>query len=950
MDDFIDKAALTSATGINLQWKNVQYRCRKPAKSGLAAAVDGYLASPNTATASDLYRSTQKLSTHNHFFTTSHATLSIQMLDTLAEHIVAFTVSSDALDAQEEASTHYSLQTQTQQTHEDALLLLELCYIFARKTSIGFPSFMLCKLLQWLVESVSVTALKTGCEIDLGLKLQLLVLAELIKMSAGVRIYVKEMKIIKDLYRSLTILLNSTEDAELIIFSMAILARLVLTESLGNKIFSDKNVGQALNLLFSVLDGSWYDSTEKRYLDSNTILNRRSLLQVVSVDLLCTLCGREEILEKLEQNVNILTSDKFMMTINLNGELEQIVVAAHFLASVGQLSHVLRRQIAASIFDQNVFYRILQATLHPSKLAAMTIAQLILTVIEDDICSIQYVFDVEANLERLVPIVTGIVQYIADVTTIVQSAEDDETFSNSDAYLHSVEVCHLLTKLCKCSKVRSLCAQTISLNQSATLIQAEAALIGCVDPQHLICFQPQLSIHLVSLLSNIVHDESMGNKNNSALVHFLQTDEVSTVISAALCNGVNKTTVKQALILLVQTLVRSSSNQINVIQFAESVFRYNQRVGEANDNLQSTISSLHANANIGAKTAKRLQTEMQQMLQFQDELKTQQDQALKDIQNKLANQIRQKDDTMQKMRNGYEAKLHEITMQCEGMRQHMNKELSALQQRDSLYQEIRGKLVIVDDENVKLKRKVELLEPRIQEISQTYTAALEEIGLRKKDLSELREKIVTISGNFTAQREELVTAYDESRRLEVELNDQKVTNETTYKELVLLSKAYKALADEKQTIESEVDLLRLETANLESRNNSIHLLLLEKEQLADRFERKISLLNDAAAISKNALDSERESFRAISLDLDDTKKYCRKLESNLSTIEIQLAEQRLLADSKDENLRKYEAEICHLTNEVGKQAKLQALIHQLSSGINSNIRTDDNLTYHTRDT
>ncbi|EEY55409.1 uncharacterized protein PITG_09365 [Phytophthora infestans T30-4] len=131
----------------------IKKRGKKPGKSAMVVAVDSYLESPSGGTASDLYRAARKLSAHK-----PHCAL--QLLDTLAEHLLAAT--------------------------PEALQLLELCYLFARKTAIGYP--------------VSVSALRNGCEVDTGLNLQLLELAEMIKISAGVRIYAKEMKKIKDFY------------------------------------------------------------------------------------------------------------------------------------------------------------------------------------------------------------------------------------------------------------------------------------------------------------------------------------------------------------------------------------------------------------------------------------------------------------------------------------------------------------------------------------------------------------------------------------------------------------------------------------------------------------------------------------------------------------------------------------------------------------------------------
>ena len=432
---------------------------KKPDRRAVVSFVDRYLASPSAATAFDLCKAAQLLSTYNGYSLVHHNELWLQVLDALADHVLALAASSEAPDVHSQA-------TQTQQTPEDVLPLLELCYLLARIAAIGYPSHTLCKLLQWLVNSVSVSALQSGCETDTGLKLQLLVLAEVNKRSAGIRTYTKEITKIKDFYRSLTVLLSNTEDAELLVFSMAILASLVLSEPVGCKLFSEKNVDEALALAFSLLNGSWYDGTDERMSDFTTTINRQSLLQMASVDLICNLAGRQEILKLLEKHPKLApTLDNCIMTINLNGDVEHIVVAAHVISSIVRLSQLCRKMVIRKLSDQDALHRILQATLHPFKFAAITAAQLVLTVIGDDVRSLQSLFDSIASAERLRLIIVGMIRCTCDATQLVQETKDIEVLSNSDEYLHAVALCRLLAKLSALPAIRLLCVESISLNQ-----------------------------------------------------------------------------------------------------------------------------------------------------------------------------------------------------------------------------------------------------------------------------------------------------------------------------------------------------------------------------------------------------------------------------------------------------------------------------------------------------
>uniref|UniRef100_M4B982 Uncharacterized protein n=1 Tax=Hyaloperonospora arabidopsidis (strain Emoy2) TaxID=559515 RepID=M4B982_HYAAE len=344
-----------------------------------------------------------------------------------------------------------------------------------------------------------------------------------------------------------------------------------------------------------------------------------------------------------------------------------------------------------------------------------------------------------------------------------------------------------------------------------------------------------------------------------------------------------------------------------------------------------------------------MQTEMQKLLCLHDQLKAEQDRVTKDIEAKFAEQMRQKDDAMLKMRDAYEEKLGKVTAQCKSMGQHMNKNLIVLQQRESLLQENRVERGILEEENNELKLRVQALETRMEEITHTHSVAMQEINLRDEKVEELRLEFASISGDCAAQRDELAAAYDETKRLGNELSEHKLSNEITYKELVLLSKAHKALSDEKKDLENEIDIVRDELVNLESLNSSIQTRMREKKELVDQLERKISQLDDDATASKNAFEAERERCHAASRDLDNFRKAHRKLESDMAMLEMQAAEQRLVAESKDERLRKCEEEICHLTKEIEQQVQLQALIHQLSSNVNSNVKVSDGSSFLARD-
>ncbi|TMW63133.1 hypothetical protein Poli38472_002074 [Pythium oligandrum] len=893
--------------------------------SKVAQRASIYVTAPDGEQLSTLYQLTRRATMQTMRFSTQHTALCLQLLDVLAEHAltVAKTVESGA-------SLPPVRLTEMQQ-------LLDLLYLFPRHTAIGYPSHTLGKLLQWLVKSIVAAALRGAAEHnDTVLKLQLLVLAEMLKINAGVRIYIKEMPKIKEFYRGLTILLNSTEDAEFLVYSMVILARLVLSDSLGAKLFSLKNVDQALELVFSVLEGTW-DGGEGTGPSASgrlgDLLQHTSVLQCLSVDLLCELAERSDILSGLEKYPKVVEMAETMVgVVHLNGNAQQIHVAVHYLGVVVGLGHLFRKGVIQHLSEHDNFHRLLQVVLHPSKLLAFVTAELLLKIMGDDFRPLRGLFESSLQTQQLGPIIAGLFRLLSEASTVVQQSESVEELRSSEEYLLSVHVSQLLTKLCEFPLIRALCVETVSLNQTASVIQVESSHINSLDPQALLHYQPILSIHIVMLLSSLLRHESMDEKNKRTLSQFLQSSEVATVLGSAFFNRTNKDLVVETLLLYNQYLSGTTNKRFYALSLADGVLIVGQRLNEANENMQSIVGSLEANVAAHTKTIEKLQTDLQQALRFQDESRARHDLELQEIKGKYVDQLRQKEDAAQKIREMYDVKIRELNAQCESMAQLMTKKISALQHREQMLQENRNKRSMLEEENTELKRKVQVLEVRLEEVAHAHSIGAEEMRLRDKEIKSLQEEMAALSHDYTSQREEIERAHDVIKNLETQVHEGSQSQESTFKELVLLSKAHKALGEEKDELHKEVDAMRDELSNLESLNITIQTRLQEKKEVVEQLERKAKRMEDASSMHQSALEDEREKRRSMTRDFEEMRKAHRKLESDVAMAEIRMAEMRIVIESRDEQIRKGEEEIRHLTNEVNKQSKLQALIHQLSSG------------------
>lgn len=265
------------------------------------------------------------------------------------------------------------------------------------------------------------------------------------------------------------------------------------------------------------------------------------------------------------------------------------------------------------------------------------------------------------------------------------------------------------------------------------------------------------------MLSTFLEESNVNDKLKRTLNQFLQSSEVSVVLGAGLLNCNDKELVVDVLLLMNECLSNSGSKRFNAFGLAEGIISFGQRWTESNDHMESELAGLEANVESSTKTIDKLQAEMQKMLHVHDELRLQHDQELKELGAKFAEQVRQKDEVMLKNYEVYETKIRELTAQCENLAQHINKKASAIQQRDQLLQENRMKRCVLEDENAEFKRKVQVLEIRIEEIAQSHSVASEEMKHREREFAALREEMATVSSDYATKREELEHVLDENK-------------------------------------------------------------------------------------------------------------------------------------------------------------------------------------------
>lgn len=80
-----------------------------------------------------------------------------------------------------------------------------------------------------------------------------------------------------------------------------------------------------------------------------------------------------------------------------------------------------------------------------------------------------------------------------------------------------------------------------------------------------------------------------------------------------------------------------------------------------------------------------------------------------------------------------------------------------------------------------------------------------------------------------------------SQTLERELSDKAVAHESTYKELVLLAKAHKAVLDERDEAARTAETARDQVTALEALNASLEARTEERKDLLEQLERKVRM-------------------------------------------------------------------------------------------------------------
>ncbi|KAI9912262.1 hypothetical protein PsorP6_009477 [Peronosclerospora sorghi] len=131
------------------------------------------------------------------------------------------------------------------------------------------------------------------------------------------------------------------------------------------------------------------------------------------------------------------------MSIDLNADVEHTLVAAHFFPRSSKSATYFRKILSMEYPIKTFFFACYkQRCIHLNWLQLPTFKPCIVW--------------------------NDMIRCIADINTLVQGAVNSEELSNSDAYIHAVELCLLLTKLSKLPAIRTLYVETISLNQASS--------------------------------------------------------------------------------------------------------------------------------------------------------------------------------------------------------------------------------------------------------------------------------------------------------------------------------------------------------------------------------------------------------------------------------------------------------------------------------------------------
>ncbi|KDO29652.1 hypothetical protein SPRG_05604 [Saprolegnia parasitica CBS 223.65] len=829
---------------------------------------------------------------------------------------------------------------------EDDMLAI-LCEV-TKGALVGYPTPPLAKLLQALIHTLIRDILHDADieseEQDSSFLLHLQTLAGCLHGNVGVRLFVAELPERKELVRTLAVMLNRTDDASVLIYSMSILARLVLSEPVGQKLFQTKNIEKALALISPIVSDK--DNTVLLLSYDNSSTKESVSLQMACVDLLADLATQPWILAALEASEELheltqsLLTDRFHMQ---ESSVLHLQVTLYYLSTLVSLSHRFRRDLVQRFPSLS---QTLPVVLHPVQSIAIAAAQFFVAFLGEDKAVVDALIDTcpEGEPSTLQPTLVELFRFVhTTIATLVRDAGDVDTDFfldriTSPDYDHAVHACHVLTRLSQDKRVWAMSVALVNMTQLTSLAQREAHYMQSLSSERCLEFTPRFSLAFLTLIGTLLLHDDLPDESHATLRefnHVLQIPDVAAMISRGLCQCDSKHWTYDVLHFLRKFLSQSKTKafheRISLMTLADGLYTYSQRMHDVVATARTAVATSDA-AMLGVTKQLDLAKAEHDVAKraWADQI-AQDDERQQRREAEMHAQLAAKDAAYNALQKKYEAHVAHLQKQLDVAAHELDTKNQALEKKQRALHDNRLQRCSLEEENNELKRKLHVLEMRIDEVAEAHARTRHDMMEKEQARRDAQIEFESISEAYAAQSVEHLALQEELAALQVARRERDAKFTETYKQLVLLAKAHTMQSEEFSKTMTERDQLEVELSSAQESFASLSSRFESQQLQLQTYVKEKAALDGTIARYQQHLQDEQDAVHALRRERDDAQRQLQGLHAKFLAKEREVADACLQLQAKDATIRDRNDDVKRLKHELQQHAELQAMIHKLSS-------------------
>ncbi|CAK4396385.1 unnamed protein product [Aphanomyces euteiches] len=762
--------------------------------------------------------------------------------------------------------------------------IVNLVYDMVHGATIGYPTPLLGKVLSALVHTISRDIVENSSFDGASFLLHLETLAACLHNNVGVRLYVSELPDRKELVRTLALMLNRTDDAHVLVYSMSILARLVLHEPVGRKLFQPKNVEHAISLVASVVTSVEMDHSR------DTLL-----VQLACIDLIADLVSQPWILTIVEGSEEFrgLITD-MMARIDLNENVVRLQVALHFLYVVATISHPMRKEMGKSFPPLS---KALQVVLHPMPLVAKCATKFFISFLSDDRAL------VEGLINSTCPTVDE--KLIAPLQPVLIAL-----FKT----LHTAITLFMVG-----------------------LAQRESQYLNSLSTEQATQYIPRFSLAFMTLVGTLMlhDDEAVEEDQLREFNQVLQQPDVAEILSRGLSQCEDKQWTLDVMIFLRRFLSQATPvfhERVSLFTLADALFSTNHKSQEVVAIWRSRLSQSETALHMAHKQIEHLKAEIELVKANADDERLQCHTEHARLQKELDLQRSAHEHVVEALTAKFESQMTHMKAKCDEVMGQLREKSQAFEKKQRQLQESRVQRCTLEEESNGLKRKLIVLEMRIDEVAQAQASTRGQVDHLQREKQRVQAELEALSEAYASQSGDLLVAQETCQKLKVTVSLQEENHETLYKQLVMLSKAHQMQSEEFNRTTEERDQLVREIREARATVDNLNAQTDEQAMRIQTHKEHLADLEKGLAQTEHMLHDEKARCRGLQSELETLRHHHVKIQNEMLAKDGRMLDLQRLYEANEKNLSQRDEDIRRLRTELKKYAKIQAMIHQLRDG------------------